>query len=178
MSCSTAPYRPIVFIDEAIPGYDYVWLKFRLQYASSGTITIFVNDVEVLKTDNLEATVTGLNPGSTYKIYGKLAGDSTGIVKNVTLKTASDTLPPTLTSVEVTSNHVSVKVYDKPAGIETVTFYAQNDLELHSWNLNFDVKTRLWEATIDLHKGSWKWQLVAVDRCGNTTEATGTIVVN
>ena len=88
MSCSTAPYRPIVFIDEAIPGYDYVWLKFRLQYASSGTITIFVNDVEVLKTDNLEATVTGLNPGSTYKIYGKLAGDSIGIVKNVTLKTA------------------------------------------------------------------------------------------
>jgi len=80
--------------------------------------------------------------------------------------------------MEVTSNYVSVKVYDKPAGIETVTFYIQNGLELRSWNLNHNLKTRLWEATIDLHKGSWKWQLVAVNRCGNTAEATGTIMVN
>gem|GEM_PF-6768815 len=127
-------------------------------------------------------TATDLNPGDTYYLSLHCLNNDqeccfyTGIVST---KRDNDNTPPQINEIAVNYSSVEVKVRDVPSGVRNVTLKLKDDIPVPNVitvDLTYFLSERSWKATYTLpHKGTWLWQLEAIDKSGNLAVATGTI---
>ncbi|ACJ75975.1 fibronectin type III domain protein [Thermosipho africanus H17ap60334] len=143
-------------------------------------ITLKTHENEYLTTFYATDTlaIENLNPGDKYFLIFSAVNESiASTAMYLTTPRLNDTVPPTLTNINVSTVQAQVDVIDVPSGIKEVYIVITNGLEYYKFNMNYKYPNH-WSINYALpHRGVWNWEIKCIDKSLNIASANGKITV-